>query len=608
MLDLHALLGLWLARERDGGARKARDRETLQFFEGRVAVPLPEMDRNERTAIANLMAQGIVAQANRIASTQPTPRFPDGTTKSSHDRARKKRKAMMGMWDENMLDLKDQQRARWLMAYASSPVLIRPSWSGTQWSVRWELRSPLSTYPAPTPSHLDMTPPDVIFATTRLASALESEWTARAGALRVARGFDPSRPTDMSVTMLEFVSGDEYVAFVAGQQRESSMSLYSDEVVTREGQWAVELTRVPNRVGRCLAIVPNSVGLEQPMSKYEGMKGLYQQEARLNALQYRAIANDVDPALWFVENDQGSGSIVTPADGPAGVVGHVRGGALQNLHQTPGQLTFQMIDRLERAQRLEGGVPADLGGESGSNIRTARRGSELLAAVLDFPTQEAQMILAKSRKLEDDLAMDCCLEYYANETRSWGGFEFKPSDTFVKGEWHEVTYSLPGADANGLVIRVGQLVGTGLMSERTGRDLIPDIKDGEAEGDQVMFEQITKGLLAEFMQPDPTGQFNIVFKNRVAELVRDNKYDLVDAISAVQKEVQSQQATTTGTVEPGAPEAQPGIAPPGVGVEAATATPPANDLKGLSSLLSQLRSPQVFQTPQESVAAAGAGR
>ena len=54
------------------------------------------------------------------------------------------------------------------------------------------------------------------------------------------------------------------------------------------------------------------------------------------------------------------------------------------------------------------------------------------------------------------------------------------------------------------------------------------------------------------------------------DLVRSNKLDLVDAVSKVQKEAQERQADQ---VEPTAPEAQPGLALPGMGAEAGVAPP-----------------------------------
>lgn len=608
VIALADLLALWLARDRDAGPRQARDRETLEYMEGRVAVPMPEiagMSAQDRAMVANLMGQGMTAKAQRIASTRPSLNFvAEASSKAARDRASKRRRATLGLWDENRLHLQDRQRARWLITYATSPVHVRPRFRKGHWTVEWELRTALSAYPAPVTNHLDMEPPDNIFASTASMAKLSGIYPDRAPQLRAMRGQDLR---DRVVTLIEYSAPDEYVTAAVGAISDwDQPSAYGVDYAHVAGnRWCVELERVQNRVERCCAVIPNSIALEAPLSDFESMKGLYQAQAKLMALEYRAVANAVDPPVWFVESDTG-GEIVTVADGPAGVVGHIRGGTLQPLNIQPGFQTYPTIDRLERAQRLEGGVPADFGGESGTNVRTARRGSELLAAVVDFPIQESQELLAESRRLETKLAIDIARAYFPDVSRKFAGFEWTPSDTFKGDEHFTVEYALAGADANGQVIRVGQLQGTGLMSKATARKKIPDIDDPEYEDDQVVYEQIQQGLLSEFMQPDPTGNFNIVMKNRVAKLVRDNKADLVDAIEQVQREAQEAQADTTGVVEPGAPEAQPGIAPPGVGVEAATAPPAQSDLAGLSSLLTQLRGPQVFETAGERAAGAAA--
>lgn len=607
MLTIDALLSLWTQREKAAGPRKARDRETLEMFDGKLAVALPEMDALTRSAVANLLRQGGTALAQRIGSTEPMITFPAGPSKAAQKRSRNKTKALRGMWGENKIHLQRRQRARWMRYYATAPVVVRPAMRRGQWTVLWEPRSALSAYPAPTRAHLDMEPTDTIFATTLSAAQVRAAWPDRAGLLEAARlGSARTQQRDTLVTLIEYCGPDAYICAAVGTKPDDVFTglNYDGLVAFNDTRFAVELERVENRVGRSYAIVPNSISLEEPSSDYEGMKGMYQMQAALMAKEYRYVANSVDPPIWFVENDTG-GEIVTVADGPAGIVGHVKGGTLQPLNPPPGVATNNMLDRLERNQRLEGGVSPDLGGESASNIRTGRRGQDILAAVMDFPIQEAQEILAASQWLEDNLAIDIAVETFPNMRRSWGGFEFTPADTFTKGEWHEVSYALAGADANGQVIRIGQLVGEGLMSEDTGRELIPDIKDPELEKDRVTASQIRKGILAEFMQPSQPGvpgAFDLVAKARVAELVENDKLEVVDAILRVQRETQERQSTTVNPVEPGSPESMPGIGGPTQ--QAGTAGPPPS-LSGLESLLGALRISQ-RQEPQEAAAGAQA--
>lgn len=624
-VDTTEILSLWVQREKDAGPRKARDRETLEFFEGRVAVPLPEIDKSELPAVANLMAAGITATAQRIASTDPQPVFPPRRVgqKRSELKARQKRRALLGMWDENRLHLQRQKRARWLLAYATSPIQVRPCFENGQWSIRWDLRSPLATYAAPTPDPLNMTPSDVIFASSFSASRLEARYTDKAAALRGLRGYNPQVPRDTTLTLVEYNGPTELVLLAVGTKTQNQWypGLNADatytNVATVGDKWALEIERVPNRIGRCTVIVPNGISLEDPMSRYEGMKGLYQRRARLMALEYRAVANSVDPQQWFVEGDTG-GEIITMADGPAGVLGHLRGGTLETVNIQPGYKTTEIIDRFEESERKEGGVPGDVSGISGSNIRTGARGQDVMSAVLDFPIQEAQTILAESQKCEDDIAMELALELFPDVSRSWGGFEFTPSKTFEKGDWHNVSYAMAGTDADGLVIRSTQLVGATLMSHYTAMEMIPQIKDAEFERDKIMSEQITQGILGEFMQPsDPSvpGGFGIAAKARVAKLVAENTMELADAILKVQADQQALQSTTVNPAVPGSPETMPGIS--GVGEQAGAAAPIQPDAAGLQGLLSQLTpQTQLSRTlrtgqrtsPQEQVAAqAGVG-
>lgn len=606
MLTVAQLLALWKQRERDAGPKRARDRESLEYFEGNVAVPLPEMDTITRTAVANLMLSGMTALSQRVASTRPMCDFAmDGTSRAAQKRQRAKRRAMTGMWDENRLHLQDRQRARWLFAYATSPVVVRPCYLNGQWSVRWEPRSALSAYPAPTPTHLDMSPSDTIFATTLAASKIEAAWPDARDRVRALRGYRADQPRDDTLTLVEYVGPDAYVCAAVGVRDDTTSGFgLSDDVQAVNGRdWCVELERVENRVGRSMAVVLNNISLETPRSQFEGMKGLYDWKATLMAKYYRAVANDVDPATWFVENENGGGAIVTVADGPSGTVGHVRGGQLEVLQHTPNAHAATIIDRLEREGRLEGGVSADINGESGTNIRTARRGSELLAAVVDFPIQEAQELLAESRRIEDNLAIDIALAYFPDMSRSWGGFTFTPRDTFKgsRDDWHTVAYSLAGADANGQVIRIGQLVGTGLMSEATGRASIPDIDDPEFEHDQVIAEQIEKGIMADFMQPSaPGAPLDVVAKSRVADLVQSDRLELAQAIIKVHEEMQQAQSPAVEPAPPGAPETMPGLGGPAQ--QAGAAAPAGPDLGRLSQLLAQLRTPQQFQTAGEAAA------
>ena len=138
------------------------------------------------------------------------------------------------------------------------------------------------------------------------------------------------------------------------------------------------------------------INLDHAQGQFDGILGMYQMQARLMALEVIAVQKGVFPDTWLVGRAGETPQIVNPADGLTGEVGVVRGGDLKDMALQPGYMTNPAIDRLERAQRLTAGIPSEFGGESTTNIRTGRRGDAVLSAVVDFPVQEAQRIMAVS--------------------------------------------------------------------------------------------------------------------------------------------------------------------------------------------------------------------
>ena len=67
-------------------------------YNGDIIVPLPEMDRNERSSVANLIATGLDQTAMRIASTTPNVFFPalEPGNRASEKRAATRRRATLG--------------------------------------------------------------------------------------------------------------------------------------------------------------------------------------------------------------------------------------------------------------------------------------------------------------------------------------------------------------------------------------------------------------------------------------------------------------------------------------------------------------------------------
>jgi hypothetical protein len=403
------------------------------------------------------------------------------------------------------------------------------------------------------------------------------------------------RPGD-PIQLVEYASGDETVLLACGER----------DPWTREqnayGVIALRLEAVPNRIGYCPVIAAPRPGLDKAMGQFDGMIGMYYQQAMLTALELIAVKRGVFPDTWLVGRDANNPRIVREADGIRGITGILQNGDVKQLQDQPGYMTNQTIDRLERAQRLDAKIPAEFGGESGSNIRTGRRGDSVLSAVIDFPVQEAQRMFARAMQEENRLAIAVDRAYFGPVRKTvyvgWrtgrkAADEYVPNDLWVSDR-HTVSYSYAGADANGLVIGMLQRVGAGTMSKRTSMSMDPMIEDPEKEHDHVIAERLEDALLASVSAQAQQGAIPPNDLAVIAKLVKDDKRELAEAVLEAQRLAQERQAQQVPAT---APEAQPGLAQPGAGAEAAIAAP-TNSQSNLVQLMGALRLPQ-RQSPAE---------
>jgi hypothetical protein len=555
-------------------------REVRRLANGEVVVPLSELDRTARSSVANLFVQGLDQMAMRVTSTQPTPYFP--ALREGQDRsmqfARDRKRAMLSIWDQNRMGQKDRRRARNFFAYSSAPVFLKPNFDKRL--VEWHLRNPLDTFAAPVVDESNPVPDNVIFTYSRSYQWLMRNYGFLNGMLRVG---DPA-PDDM-FTVLEYVDDMEVVLVVLGYERDRdplSGSMYM-------GRPAVELSRVPNRCGMPLVVIPSRITLDKPKGQFDGLLGMYYTRARLQALTEIAIERGIFPDEYLVARPGENPEIIQIADGKTGQLGVVKGGDIQQLQSQPGYKTDTALDRLERQERLEGAIPAEFGGESGTNIRTGRRGESILSATVDFRIQEAQDIMAAARVEEDKIAIHMEKTYWGNEPKSFfipgmkGGVKDYTPNKLWETDFHYVSYSASGSDVNSLIVGLGQRLGTGLMSKESAREADPLIADPELEKDRIVAEGIEAALLSSIQAQaaDPNGPYQPDDLAFIAEQVQSNKMSLSEAIMAAQKRAQERQATPA---ELGSPETMPGLAMPGMGAEQPAEAPPA----GMEGLLAQL--------------------
>jgi len=581
MKTVEDIVQLYKERQDTQGPILRQMREVRQLANGDIVVPLNELDRNSKSSVANLLVQGLDQLSMRVASTMPVPYFPP--LREGQDRsmklARDRKRAMLAMWDNNNMSMKMRRRARHLLAYSNSPVYIKPDFDDN--APEWYLRNPLDTYPAPRHKEDDPVPDDCIFTYQRTYRWMTHHYGDYInGVLRVGT----PRPDDL-FTIIEYVGPDEIVTAVLGSEKTYDPITGSNYM----GAPVVELSRIVNRTGMPLVVVPQRITLDKPRGQFDGVLGMYYTRARLQALTEIAIERGIFPDEYLIARPGENPEIIQVADGKTGQLGVVKGGDIQLQQVNPGYKTDVALDRLERQERLEGAIPAEFGGESGTNIRTGRRGESILSATVDFRIQEAQDIMAAARVEEDKIAIHMEKTYWGNEPKSFfipgmkGGVKDYTPNKMWETDLYYVSYSASGSDVNSLIVGLGQRLGTGLMSKESAREADPLIADPELEKDRIVAEGIEAALLSSIQAQaaDPNGPYQPDDLAFIAEQVQSNKMSLPEAIMAAQKRAQERQATPAPT---GASETMPGLAMPGMGAEQPAVAPPA----GMEGLLAQL--------------------
>tara|TARA_B100001142_G_scaffold65237_1_gene64684 strand:- start:6411 stop:8177 length:1767 start_codon:yes stop_codon:yes gene_type:complete len=582
------IVAIYGARSQATDLLKSKMRTLRDYYNGDVIVPLPEINADEQSAVANLLAQGLDQTAMRIASTRPDIYCPpsDPSRKRSRDNSQITRKALFGWWEHSRMDLQLAKRARQLIGYSTTVTQLR--FNADTGCPEWHLRDPLTAYPATLLGVDDMLPRDCIFAYERPLGWLHNNYP------EVGQIFqsDSDAGPDTGIELIEYVGPDETV--LIAMRGPVNTGLFATSVYDSGENVVVELERVENRLGVTPVVCAQRISLDASQGQFDGILGMYQMQARLMALEVIAVQKGVFPDTWLVGRAGETPQIVNPADGLTGEVGVIRGGELRDMALQPGYMTNPAIDRLERAQRLTAGIPPEFGGESSTNIRTGRRGDSVLSAAVDFPVQEAQRIMARSLQEENKLAIDMSKAYAGNRSKSFyvttknakGPVDYTPNSNFDSTD-NVVSYSQAGADINNLVIGGGQRVGMGTMSKMSFMAIDPLVEDPEFEHDSVIAEQLEAALLSSLQQQAAEGAIPPADLARIMDLVANNELELAEAVERVQREAQERQAKE---VEAMSAEAMPGLAQPGMGAEslAAGANAQAAAAPDLAQLLGAL--------------------
>lgn len=598
MRTAEEIVELYQQRKKAQQGRITRMSELKRAYEGDLDLPLPELGRDEKPMVANLIAQGLDQTANRITSVMPNITCPPMRAgfnvheSNSEDR----RNALYGFWSMNRLNLIQRKRARWLIGYGSAPAMIVPDF--VRGIPEWKARDPLQALPPP---GNDLCPTDMIFSYQRSLAWLRRIYPDSTNALDTGRDTTP----DALFTIVEYADDDQIatVALAAAQKNEQWRVPLAAQG-PRRGRPYVTLDVLENRARICPATYPTRIGLDCPQGQYDGVLGLYWNQAMLMALEAIAVKKAIFPDRWKMARPNESVQTIVEADGLRGIVGELQGGTIEDLALQPGVQTYPTLDRIERAIRLSAGIPAELTGESASNIRTARRGAQILSSAIDYSVQECQEIFEASLEEENARAIAVDKAYFGNSRRafwfSWNGTagrgEYDPGELWVSDE-NYVRYSYPGADINELVVGMGQRLGMETISHYRAMELDPMIEDPDLERRRISGEGLQRAFVQGLQSQMASGAITPDDAAFIVDQLITGKADTPEqAVMRAQKRAQQRQATQPSVgpadqpaaLPSGAPEAQAGLAAGPEGAGAAIEAPNQGQAN-LSTLMANLR-------------------
>jgi hypothetical protein len=590
MISFEEIVGLYVSRKNLYSPYHFRAAKIRDQYKGMIAIPV--LDKAEIPAVVDIVRQGIDHVGMRISSVLPTVWFAlQNDTERSNKIATQSRQAILGMWEANRMARKMRRRGRHMAGYACSPVLIRPDLNRKL--PVWEVKDPMSTFPSPSSDPDEIVPENTIFAFLRSGSWIKNNYAEGYKIDNLDKNYRSSN-LDSSFTLLEYIDGDELVIGCCGR----SDSLYGGSGY--EGYVAIELDRIPNRTGRPWCVIPKRVNLtDQLQGQFDGLLGMFIKRAKLQALAYRAAQRGVQPETWIISRPGEVAHVIEEPEPEEGIYGQIEGAEIREMQVGNSvAIALQMSTQLEGAERSTSGTPVEFGGESTRGIQTGRRGLNVQAASVDMPIQEYQELLADGLVEENKIAIAQERVYWGNSTKTFyvgwkgakGRLEYIPKRFWINDE-HRVTYAFPGTDQSQLTVTAGQLVGMNTMSRESLMELHPLIDDKEVEKERIAREALEATLVAGIQAKAARGEYADI---DIVEMIKQlsQNVSLADAVLAADKAARQRQAGEN-PVEPTSPEAQAGLASPGVtGAESATIPPPPQGLGNLFQLLGALRLPQ----------------
>lgn len=583
MRSVEEIVAITEARGKATDADQRRMAALDGFLTGKNMPKVEGMDDEEAAATANLARQHLAQLSLRASSSLPMPYWEavDVADEASRTRANNRLRANLGWWEKTDMRAVLRMRCFHLFAHGLGPVIVLPN--GKTQSPRWQ------------PHH-----PRMYRGSTEGVEQEEAafEWHSTIGDIRRIFGRDIAdrvrRPKDCKddykIKLIEWIDHEQITMVAVGS--DTATNVWGGTYNPAHG-WAgqtapVVLQRLPNKAERPLVFVPTlDDGLCGPRGLFDEMPGIHKRREKLFHLLYTTAAKGAAPDTFLqpFNADGDPPELISPPNPATGEPGIIKGGTLRELTPNPGFLSMPFLSTLEREERLEGGVPAELTGEPGSTVRTARLGVQLTDAVIDPRIQHVHERLEYSMAAENKAAVAIAKAYFGGKRSfyiNWKGHsgkvDYEPKVDFETDE-NYVAFPLAGSDANNDMIRTERKRATGLISNQTARERDPEIRDAGMEERRVTAERLKSAWLAsiETKVADPNSRWSPLHVQRLIKAVEAGR-DEYEVIEEIEAEMQEQMEAP--------PDAVPGAGGAPLPPEA-MAQPPS--MSGIAAVLGELR-------------------
>lgn len=565
-------------------------------YNGDWVLPLTEVE-DEPTVdppIPALIAETIDNTAMRSASTRPQVTVPalDPSNSASVKRADNTRGAYYATWYESKMGLLIRRASRHLVGYGTNVMGVLPCFEGANFShAKVEIRDPLTAYPDDTAPEEIRLPTNIGFIYPRSPDWIRTYYPE-------ARDYVDNWHSDLW-DLFEWVDDENVYIGILGPRHTWGQG-YAEARGYTSGAGPYKLRSWPNRAGVVPYVCPGRVTLDRIAGQMTKMVGLVDMMAKLMALEIVAAEKGVFADRYILSKGQDEIVLLSGPDwkdGRTGEINMIKGAdAVGELAHNLNPMTFQTIDRMERAIRMSTGQPSIFGGELTGNIRSGQTILQAGAYAVDPRVQEVQEMLEYELS-EVNRAINAVLVGYAPGKKftvfsGWpserGYVEFTPSKDFDTHH-NVVSYAFTGMDVSQISVALAQALQTKLIDRRTAQRKHPLVDNPDQAEKAIVEEALTDSILASFLARAQAGTLAEI---DIAACLKNYQQsgDIVKSVISADEAARKRQAEMVEAPPGGgaAPESMPGLSPAltaGAESQQAPGAPAGPDIMGLLAAL-----------------------